>query len=246
MSMPATESPDAPLKVAIVGAESTGKSELARALADALAREFGLRCRIIDEWLREWCNEQGRTPRADEQMDIAREHARRIAEAAAQPGVDVLLCDTTPLMVAVYSDLLFDDRSLEPVACDCQRQMDATLLTALDLPWVADGLQRDGPHVRGPVDALVRTRLLEWGIAWSFVSGSGQARTDAALDALRPLLRRTAEQECRGSALFSRLIGSRNGPPGLSWICERCDEPQCEHLARGQASRRPPSGSPSR
>ena len=228
MSTPGTDSAASALRVAIVGAESTGKSELAHALAQALAREFGLRCVVIDEHLRDWCDEHGRTPRADEQMGIALEHARRIATAATQPGVDMVLCDTTPMMVAVYSDLLFDDRSLEPVAAACQRGMDATLLTSLDLPWVADGLQRDGPHVRATVDARVRARLNEWGVSWSLVSGSGPARVASALDALRPLLRRRA-QLTRAPGLFSRLEGSQAGPPGPAWICERCDDPQCEH-----------------
>lgn len=221
----------ATLRVAIVGAESTGKSALARGLADALTRELGLRTRVVDEWLRDWCDLHGRTPRADEQMALAREHARRIDEAAARPGADVLLCDTTPLMVAVYSDLLFDDRSLEPLARDCQRTMDATLLTSLDLPWVADGINRDGPHVRAPVDARVRARLADWGTAWSLVSGSGPARVDCAMDALRPLLRRRARQ-ARSSGLFGRLLGEQAGPPAPRWVCDRCDDPACEHLAR--------------
>jgi nicotinamide riboside kinase len=231
MSTPGTDPVASALRVAIVGAESTGKSDLARALAQALAREFDLRCTVVDEYLRHWCVEQDRTPRADEQRGIALEHARRIATAATQPDVDVVLCDTTPLMVAVYSDLLFDDRSLEPVALSCQREMDATLLTSLDLPWVADGLQRDGPHVRAPVDARVRARLNEWGMPWSLVGGSGPARVASALDALRPLLRRRA-QATRAPGLFSRLEGSQAGPPGPRWICERCDDPQCEHLLR--------------
>ena len=220
-----------PLRVAIVGAESTGKSALAHELAGALAREFGLRAGIVDEWLRDWCGIHGRTPRAEEQMDLAREHARRIEEAAARPGLDVLLCDTTPLMVAVYSDLLFDDRALEPVAQACQRSMDATLLTALDLPWVADGINRDGPHVRAPVDARVRARLADWGMAWSLVSGAGPARVACAVDAVRPLLRQRARSR-RSGGLFSRLEGSLAGPPGPRWSCERCDDPQCEHLRR--------------
>src|ERR1700743_3626614 len=91
-SMPGTW----PLRVAVVGAESTGKSVLARALADALADEFGLRCAVVDEYLREWCDHEGRTPRAEEQMGIALEQVRRIDAAASQPGLDVLLCDTTP------------------------------------------------------------------------------------------------------------------------------------------------------
>jgi len=222
----------APLRIAIVGAESTGKSALARDLADALQHEFGLRCRVVDEWLREWCDRHGRTPRADEQMAIAREHAARIDAAAPQPGVDVLLCDTTPLMVAVYSDLLFDDRSIDAVARGAQRRMDLTLLTALDLPWVADGLMRDGPHVRAPVDARVRARLTDWGSTWSLVSGSGPARVACALDALRPLLRGRAQKH-PSSGLFSRLEGSLAGPPGRRWVCERCDDPQCERHPHG-------------
>ncbi len=229
--MPAVDGAGAPLRVAIVGAESTGKSVLAHALADALAREFGLRCAVVDEYLRTWCEDQRRTPRADEQMGIALEHARHIAAAAAQPGLDVLLCDTTPLMVAVYSDLLFDDRSIEPVARDCQQRMDLTLLTSLDLPWVADGLQRDGPHVRAPVDARVRARLGNWGVTWSVVSGSGDARTAGALDALRPLLRLQGRHE-RSTGLLSRLQASQEGPPQPQWICERCDDPLCERHPR--------------
>ena len=216
------------LKVAIVGAESTGKSQLAHALAQALASEFGLRCVVVDEWLRDWCALQDRTPRAEEQRGIALEHARRIA-AAAEADVDVVLCDTTPLMVAVYSDLLFEDRTLEPLARECQQGMDMTLLTSLDLPWVADGLQRDGPHVRAPVDARVRARLGEWATTWSLVSGSGPARIASALDALRPLLRRQARAG-RSAGLFSRLADSLQGPPGPAWVCERCDDPHCEHL----------------
>jgi nicotinamide riboside kinase len=245
MSMPAIEDaappaagcdPSAALRIAIVGAESTGKSVLAQALADALADEFGLRCAVVGEYLREWCDLHGRTPRAEEQSGIALEHARRIELAANQPDLDVVLCDTTPLMVAVYSDLLFDDRSLEGAARACQHRMVTTLLTSLDLPWVADGLQRDGPHVRAPVDQRVRARLADWGTPWSLVSGSGTARMDCALDALRPLLRQHARRE-RSSGLFSRLAGSLEGPPGPRWVCERCDDPRCEHLTRAQRER---------
>ncbi len=229
--MPATEPAStvaaghacAPLRVAIVGAESTGKSVLAHALADALAHEFGLRCAVVDEYLREWCVQQDRTPRLDEQQDIALEHARRIDAAAMQPGLDVVLCDTTPLMVSVYSDLLFDDRSLDPIALACQRRMDITLLTSLDIPWVPDGLQRDGPHVRPPVDARVRARLVAWGVPWSVVSGAGPARTTTAVDALQPLLRR----RLRGMAPSPEA--GQDGPR-LRVYCEDCDDPLFERL----------------
>lgn len=165
------------MKIAIVGAESTGKSSLAQQLTHHFSVQ-GQQVRLVAEVLREWCMQRQRTPRADEQMAIAAEQARRVHDV---PDAHVVIADTTPLMVAVYSDMLFADRSLYDFALAHQRGYDLTLLTALDLPWVADGLQRDGPHVREPVDALVRAALQHAGIAFATVSGSGAQRCANAL-----------------------------------------------------------------
>ena len=175
------------LRIAIVGAESTGKTMLAQALVERIATLAPLRCAWVGEVLREWCDARGRTPRADEQAAIAAEQARRIDRAAA--AHDVVVCDTTPLMTAVYSAMLFDDASLVARAIEHQRRCELTLLTALDLPWIADGLQRDGPQVRAPVDARIRVLMRSHALGWHLVSGSGNARVDTALAAIRPLLR---------------------------------------------------------
>jgi len=225
------------LRIAIVGAESTGKSELARALAERLRAEFGLRATVVGEFLREWCDLESRTPRVDEQAAIAAEQQRRIDAAAAIDDVDVVVCDTTPLMTAVYSELIFADRSLDAFAAEAQRSAGHTLLTALDLPWVADGLQRDGPHVREPVDRLVRDRLVAWGCAWSVVTGIGPARVDCALDALRPIFKRWVHEARASRGLFSALLNSKVGPrpqaaPAYHGLCELCDRGDLEHLSR--------------
>ncbi len=176
----------APLRIAIVGAESTGKTTLARTLAERIGELAPLGTAWVGEVLREWCDSHGRTPRPEEQAAIAAEQARRI-DAAAQSR-DIVVCDTTPLMTAVYSAMLFGDTSLVAQAIAFQRRCDMTLLTALDLPWTADGLQRDGPHVRAPVDRLLRALLAEYGLNWRLVGGAGDARVAAALDAVAPLL----------------------------------------------------------
>ncbi len=88
-------------------------------------------------------------------------------------------------MIAVYSDIVFGDRSLYDSALRAQAGYGLTLLTALDLPWVADGLQRDGAQVRVPVDALLRAALQRHVKGYSVVSGQGPARTAAALAAVR-------------------------------------------------------------
>lgn len=174
------------LVVALLGAESTGKTTLARALAQALAQETGEAATWVPETLREWCEAAGRTPRADEQLAIAQTQHARIEQAATAHAI--VVCDTTPLMTAVYSRLVFGDGSLEAWAVRAHARAGLTLLTAPDLPWVPDGLQRDGPHVQARVDAMLQSLLQRHALPWVRVTGQGPARLQAALAAVRPLL----------------------------------------------------------
>ncbi|MFN0185995.1 MAG: AAA family ATPase [Aquabacterium sp.] len=171
------------LVIAVLGAESTGKTTLARTLAERLAQDTGLRSTWVDEWLRNWCDQHGRTPQVHEQAAIAAEQQARI-DAACQAH-DIVVADTTAIMTAIYSGLLFGDRSLDAQALAWQRDMSITLVTALDLPWVADGLQRDGAHVRAPVDDQLQALLTQGGIAFHRIAGSGPARLSAALAAVQ-------------------------------------------------------------
>lgn len=212
------------LRIAIVGAESTGKSTLAQDLARRLAEHTGLPCTAVGEWLRDWCALHGRTPRQGEQRGIA-EHQQALIDAAAQQHA-LVVCDTTPLMTAVYSALLFNDRNLEAYAVAQQRRCALTLLTALDIPWVADGLQRDGPQVRAPVDGRLRTLLIGAGLPFATVAGSGAARVQSALDALTPLLR---SHGLLGAGLFTRLAQRDAADAARPWACGDCDQPDCEH-----------------
>jgi nicotinamide riboside kinase len=213
--------------IAVLGAESTGKTTLAAALSQRLNEETGLRCTWVDEWLRVWCEREGRTPRADEQAAIARTQHRRIAAAAA--GHDLVVCDTTALMTAVYSRLLFGDASLDAAAVELHSaQVHLSLLTALDLPWAADGHQRDGEHVREPVDTALRGLLHAQRLPWMLVSGQGPARLECALDAVAPLLRgRSAPR----AGLLTRLQQRNAETSAWTWVCEKCDVPDCEHAS---------------
>ena len=202
--------------IALLGAESTGKTTLAEALVHAL-RGDGRSAALVTEYLREFCDEHQRTPRQDEQAGIADMQTRRIADAAR--SADVVVADTTALMIAVYSDKVFGDTGLYASAVDAHRACDLTLVTALDLPWQADGLQRDGPQVREPVDAMLRAALARAGIGYSVVAGRGPARLAAALQAVKHALALPpAEDESAAN-------------PRWQWVCERCGDVDCErHL----------------
>ena len=184
-----------PIVIAVLGAECTGKTALAQALAARIQVQTRLRVAWVPELLREWCDEHGRTPRVDEQAGIARAQQARIAEAGK--CCEVVVCDTTAVMTAVYSQLVFGDGSLHAYAVEQQRGVDLSLLMALDIPWVADGLQRDGPQVREPVDQAIRGLLSDHLLPWSLVSGQGEARLDSAMQAIAPLLQRAGSLQVR-------------------------------------------------
>lgn len=205
-------------RIAIVGAESTGKSWLARSLTQVL-RARGEIAHGIEEHLRMWCGREARTPEPHEQRAIAQ--AQADAVMAADSGT--VIADTTPLMTAIYSHHLFADDSLYPMALAHQRLYDLTLVTGLDLPWVADGLQRDGPHVRGPIDALVRQSLVDAGLDFRVIYGQGLARLNNALLALGMAPEDESTVQYRQSAQFALNQGR------TPWSCETCSDPQCEH-----------------
>lgn len=197
-----------PLKIAVLGAECTGKTSLVAAL-QAHWQARGAQVFVAQEVLRFWCAQRGRTPLAHEQQAIAQVQAE-LAENAA--NADYLVADTSPLMTAIYSDVLFQDSSLYPFALRHQRIYQYTLVTGLDLPWQADGIQRDGPAMRDRIDARLRDVLQRAGLAFSLVYGQGAQRLAGALAMLEP-----------GTALVPQARGN------WRWLCEKCSDSDCEH-----------------
>lgn len=206
-------------RIALLGAESTGKSTLAQDLASHL-RSRGLRAVAVPEVLRAWCEREGREPRPEEQLAVAREQEDQV-DAALAAGAEVVLADTTALMVAIYGGMLFEDCGLLRFAFERQRAYDATLVTGLDLPWVPDGLHRDAGHPREEVDALVRSLLQRAGVAFQVVYGSGPQRLQSALHALV-----SAGVLPAGALERPREADARRA---WTWACGKCSDPECEH-----------------
>lgn len=205
--------------VALLGAESTGKTTLAHALAEAMRRP-GRRVAVVDEYLREFCARRGRTPARGEQAAIADEQTRRIQAAAADH--DLVFADTTALMTAVYSDWVFGDASLYPTAEKAHLACDLTLLMALDIAWQEDGLQRDSAQVREPVDQLIRAALTAAGTGFAVIAGTGAARLAAAVAGVELAIARAT------APATSLSRPNDNVSPRWHWHCERCGDPDCE------------------
>jgi hypothetical protein len=147
--------------------------------------------------------------------------------AAAAGVAGIVIADTSALMVAIYSGMLFEDGALYRYALQRQAGYDATLVTGLDLPWVADGLQRNAAARAGRRPGArrlaARRRALPGGVRHGAAT---PARRAGGIAGPGHRLRRAA------SAL--------RRPPWV-WVCEKCSDPECEHrLFRGLVNTRPP------
>jgi len=168
-------------RIAIVGAECVGKTTLCQELAQALPGLW------LPEYLREFCDRHGRTPRPQEQLHILQTQIELETEwegRAAGLGLHWLFCDSAPIVTALYSRMLFDDASLEDPALQHHRRYRATLLLEPDLPWIADGIQRDGPPVRARFHQLLTGTLDLATIVHHRISGDGPRRLQTALEKL--------------------------------------------------------------
>ena len=177
--------------IALLGAECTGKTTLAHALA-AHWQAAGLDAVMVPEFLRQWCNTHQRTPQAHEQASIALVQHQRLQAAAAQHSL--VIADTTPLMTAVYSDYMFANTSLYAQALAAQRDVDVTLLMGTDLPWQADGFQRDGVQAQQHVDALLRRVLEQAQLRFQSVVGSEPERLQITIKIIANFLYSTSKK----------------------------------------------------
>lgn len=121
-----------PLRIAVYGPESTGKTQL----AETLAAHFG--APLVAEYAREFWDRHGAISLGDI-AGIAREQWRREDELAAR-AERLLICDTEALTTVLWSDLLFgtcpdDIRRVAEQRC---KKYALYLLLDIDVPFAPD------------------------------------------------------------------------------------------------------------
>jgi len=171
-----------PQLICLMGAECTGKTTLTQALAAHLG------CPWVPEYLRDFCDLYGRLPLQGEQSQIMRSQFEREQQALlGQAAGDYVLCDTSPLLTAVYSAHYFSDDSLLECAHVLHQRYALTLLLQPDLPWQADGLQRDSATVRQAVHTALQHELQAKRHPVIEIGGLGDERLRAVIDAVDTL-----------------------------------------------------------
>jgi NadR type nicotinamide-nucleotide adenylyltransferase len=173
------------MRVAVIGAECTGKT----ALCEQIAAAFGTVW--VPEYLREFVDARARAPLAIEQREIIHEQIKReraAIEAAQREAQPLVAFDSAPLVTALYSRIYFDDDRFIAAAIAHHRSYDVTLVTDIDLPWLADGVQRDSAAVRARFHAELMRSLDAEAIAYDLVRGSGETRFDRGMAVVRATL----------------------------------------------------------
>ncbi|HEY1043515.1 MAG TPA: ATP-binding protein [Telluria sp.] len=156
-------------RIAILGAESSGKSTLAAALAERHGTLW------VPEYLREFVDTRQRVPFEADQVVIARTQLAREDEAASRAS-RLLFCDTTPFMTALYSRFYWHRVDEELAQLAERHAYHATFVAAPDTPWEADGLQRESAEIRDYVHGQVVETLRARGIAFTLLEGSVEQR----------------------------------------------------------------------
>lgn len=194
-------------RVVLVGAESTGKTTLAEALAVGLRQQAGAwgAVRAVPEYGREWwmgrvAALRARVPDApwagvtfapaDFEHIAATQTARE--EQAARAGGPALICDTDAFATALWAERYLG-RSVPEVPAETAQLPGRRLYLLMGVdgaPFVQDGW-RDGEQIRAAMDSRFRDRLEAAGADWVSIDGDWATRAASAWAVVERLLDRT-------------------------------------------------------
>jgi nicotinamide riboside kinase len=163
--------------VVVTGSECTGKTTLAR----ELAQHFGVAW--VPEQSRSYAEsgDRERVVRDVEPIATAQRAAEDAGlELARARGHDCLVYDTDLVSTVVYARHYYGSCPPWIVAEARARRADLYLLCDIDVPWEGDGV-RDRPLAREAIHELFRSALLEFGARPCVVRGLGPGRLAAAL-----------------------------------------------------------------
>lgn len=174
-----------PLRLAIVGPESCGKSTLAAELGAALQAQ-GIATAWVPEYAREYYAARAYHVSPADILAIARGQLAAEAAAAAR-GARVLLCDTTVLTCRIWAQVAFGAAEPGLLALDRPQDYALTLLACPDIPWQPDPL-RSHPQQRNWLFGLYQQALADAGVTPLLLAGTRQARLAAAWRVLQQWL----------------------------------------------------------
>jgi NadR type nicotinamide-nucleotide adenylyltransferase len=165
-------------RIVVLGAESTGTTTLAAALAASLGTTW------VPEYGRQWSSERpgGLTaPWTSEEFELIAKKQCELEDAAARlVRVPWLVCDTDALATGVWHERYVGTRLPSVEQLGASRPPALYVLTGDEIPFVQDGL-RDGEHLRGWMTQRFREVLAAQPVPWIEVRGPVEQRVQEVL-----------------------------------------------------------------
>ncbi|MCR4031588.1 MULTISPECIES: DUF4301 family protein [Flavobacterium] len=171
------------LKIALFGPESTGKTTLAKQLADYYKTEW------VPEFARDYLQEKWEENKhicvADDMMPIAYGQTALENEKLAKAN-KYLFCDTNLMVTKVFSEMYygFCDPLLNEAAL--KHEYDLFFLTDIDVPWEKDDI-RDTPEGRETVFSVFKQTLIDTKKPFITLSGDKECRLKKAVSIIEDL-----------------------------------------------------------
>ncbi len=172
------------LKVVFFGPESTGKTTLAKTLAEKYNTQW------VPEYMRDYLQEKwdvyGERISQDDLLPIAQGQIQNENEKAALAN-SYLFCDTNLRELKVYCEYYYDGYCPEPILKACENEKyDHYFLTQIDVPWEKDDL-RDRPADRSTLFCTFESELITNHLPYTLLEGSLEERIHKAIQVLQTL-----------------------------------------------------------
>lgn len=176
--------PKSVINVAILGAESTGKTTLCRDLASHFGSPW------VSEYMRtylqaKWDDEQltctweDLLPIAQGQIVLENQLAKQATQLPNEHHY--LFCDTSLFELMVYANWYYGDCPKPLTQAALAHHYDLILLTDVDVPWVADDL-RDSPHQREDIRQYFVSQLNKQQKPFRAISGGRVERVQQVVE----------------------------------------------------------------
>lgn len=171
------------IKIALFGPESTGKTTLAKQLAEYYKTEW------VPEFARDYLQEKWDTSQqicdVDDMLPIAYGQTQ-LENKSALIANKYLFCDTNLMVTKVFSEVYykFCDPLLDQAAL--AHEYDLFFLTDIDVPWEKDDL-RDSPEKRESVFAVFKQSLIDNNKPFITLSGDKNLRLNKAISVIDDL-----------------------------------------------------------
>jgi len=169
-------------KIVIIGPESTGKTTIAKQLAEHYQTT------LVNEYAREYIEKLNRDYEEHDLLKIAKGQIQS-EEKALQIAKTFLICDTDLRVIKIWSEVKYnkcDDWILQEIK---ERKYDLYCLCGIDIPWEEDA-QREHPNQedRMKLYKMYQQELQKNKQSVIELDGNPQKRLKTAIKALNSLL----------------------------------------------------------